>query len=89
MPEESGNERHGDLQDIVRAVKAKGAALWSHDWVITNPPFRLAEEFVMRAPRTLKEHRPSKDGHACLRDHQWNFLSNVDAAGPPPDRIPI
>jgi hypothetical protein len=27
LPEESGNERHGDLQDIVRAVKAKGAAL--------------------------------------------------------------
>jgi hypothetical protein len=26
----------------------------SHDWVITNPPFRLAEEFVMRALMVAK-----------------------------------
>jgi hypothetical protein len=26
----------------------------SHDWVITNPPFRLAEDFVMRALMVAK-----------------------------------
>ncbi len=27
----------------------------SHDWVITNPPFRLAEEFVMRSMSVAKK----------------------------------
>ena len=27
----------------------------SHDWVITNPPFRLAEEFVLRAMTVARE----------------------------------
>ncbi len=27
----------------------------SHDWVITNPPFRLSEEFVVRALRVARE----------------------------------
>lgn len=35
----------GEVRDFLRYPFEAG----SHDWVITNPPFRLAEEFVDRA----------------------------------------
>jgi hypothetical protein len=36
---------YGTVRDFVAQPYAAG----SHDWVITNPPFRLAEEFVVQA----------------------------------------
>lgn len=36
---------HGDVQDFLTSKHAPN----SFDWVITNPPFRLAEEFVVRS----------------------------------------
>ena len=36
---------YGDVQDFLTSRQAPG----SFDWVITNPPFRLAEEFVIRS----------------------------------------
>jgi hypothetical protein len=36
---------YGEVQDFLTSNHGAG----SFDWVITNPPFRLAEEFVMRA----------------------------------------
>lgn len=36
---------HGDVSDFLRNIHTTGA----YDWVITNPPFRLAEEFILRA----------------------------------------
>ena len=35
----------GDVVDFARSIYPAGA----FDWVITNPPFRLAEDFVVRA----------------------------------------
>lgn len=36
---------YGNIQDFLKEPYAKG----SYDWVITNPPFRLAEEFIINA----------------------------------------
>jgi hypothetical protein len=36
---------YGPVQDFLGRVADRGSV----DWVITNPPFRLAEEFVLRA----------------------------------------
>lgn len=41
---------YGDVADYLVAKPAKGG----YDWLITNPPFRLAEEFALKA---LKEAR--------------------------------
>lgn len=41
---------YGDTQDYLSAQHAEG----SFDWVITNPPFRLAEEFVARSLKVAK-----------------------------------
>jgi hypothetical protein len=41
---------YGELRDFLRHPYADN----SHDWVITNPPFRLAEEFVIRALRIAR-----------------------------------
>jgi hypothetical protein len=42
---------YGEIRDFLRYRYQPN----SFDWVITNPPFRLAEEFVGRALRTAKE----------------------------------
>ena len=36
---------HGEVSDFLHASYPAG----SYDWVITNPPFRLAEDFIQRA----------------------------------------
>lgn len=36
---------HGEVSDFLGSVHPTNA----YDWVITNPPFRLAEEFIQRA----------------------------------------
>jgi hypothetical protein len=42
---------YGEVRDFLTArIKSR-----SFDWVITNPPFRLSEEFVMRALDVAKE----------------------------------
>lgn len=47
---------YGDVDDFLKSSHATGSV----DWVITNPPFRLAEEFVMRA------HSIARKGVAIL-----------------------
>lgn len=39
--------QYGDIRDFVTSSIEEGSC----DWIITNPPFRLAEEFVLRAMR--------------------------------------
>jgi hypothetical protein len=41
---------YGPVRDFLTFPYEAGAV----DWVITNPPFRLAEEFVLRAQRVAK-----------------------------------
>ncbi|KQT31371.1 methyltransferase [Sphingomonas sp. Leaf412] len=53
LAERFGEVRASDAHDygygIVRDFVARPVAVRQVDWVITNPPFRLAEEFVVRA----------------------------------------
>jgi len=42
--------RYGEVQDFLK----KPLAVNSFDWVITNPPFRLAEEFALRAIKVAR-----------------------------------
>lgn len=39
------NYGHGDIQDFLTYPHAPSSV----DWIITNPPFRLAEQFILRA----------------------------------------
>lgn len=41
---------YGDIRDFL----AESYPIASHDWVITNPPFRLAEEFLLRSLQVAK-----------------------------------
>jgi hypothetical protein len=41
---------YGDVRDFLTDPYATG----TYDWVITNPPFRLAEEFVLQALRVAR-----------------------------------
>jgi hypothetical protein len=41
---------YGQIRDFLSHPEKLGAA----DWVITNPPFRLSEEFVLRALRIAR-----------------------------------
>lgn len=54
-----GTVRHSDAYDYgfgpVRDFLTYPFELLSVDWVITNPPFRLSEEFVVRALRVARE----------------------------------
>jgi hypothetical protein len=43
--------RYGEILDFV-ATSSLGK---SHDWIITNPPFRRAEEFVLRALESARK----------------------------------
>src|SRR4051794_20338015 len=42
---------YGSVRDFVTGPYPTNSV----DWVITNPPFRLAEEFVVRALRTARK----------------------------------
>src|SRR5208283_5279698 len=42
--------RYGEVQDFLK----KPLAVNSFDWVITNPPFRSAEEFALRAIKVAR-----------------------------------
>lgn len=49
---------HGDVQDFLKLRPWYPAFREEADWIITNPPFRLAEKFVETALNRL-HHRPS------------------------------
>lgn len=46
------NYGYGEIQDFLTGL----TALRSVDWLITNPPFRLAEDFLVRGRQVFQDH---------------------------------
>lgn len=90
-----GNVHGADIHDYgQRFEKADflSAPFKSYDWVITNPPFKLASEFTLRALKVAREGVAIfARGAFCESEKRYNeiFRDNPEIFCPFVERVPI